>query len=371
MRSTYLEVNLDAIAYNLKQIQEKVGKGITVMPVIKADGYGTGAASLKQILEENKIKIAAVAICEEGIALRKAGFSMDIMVLNQIPQGEVKNAVTNNLTIGVANQAIAELLNKEAEKQNKIVKIHLEIDTGMGRTGLFPEKAVEVATQIQKLEHIQIQGIYTHFSSGDTDKEYTKKQIKLFSQTLENLENAGFSFEFVHASASTGITHFPEAKFNLVRPGIILFGHYPDKLSEKEINLKPCTKLISQITFLKEVPKGTAISYGRRFITKRAKTKIATVAIGYGDGYPRSLSGKGYVKIRGKLAPIVGTICMDSFMVDVTKLPEVEVGDKVYLWDNEDITVEKVAQEAKTITHEILCNINQRVPRKYVKEEKE
>ena len=371
MRTTYLEVNLEAISHNIKEIQNKVGKDVTVMPVIKADGYGTGAIHFKEILEKNAISIVGVAIAEEGILLRKAGFNCEIVILNQIPDNEIEAVVEYDLIPGITLLQTAEKLNEEAEKRGKIVSIHLEIDTGMGRNGVNQEEVEKLLEKIKTLKQIKVDGMYTHFSSADSDPAYTKSQIEKFNQAVETAKRLGINPRYLHTSASSGIAHFPEAYYNLVRPGLALLGYYPDKKAEEKLNLKPSTKLFSSITYVKEVPEGTSISYGRKYITQKEQTKIATVQMGYADGYRRQLSNKGYVLVQGKLAPVVGRVCMDSFMIDVSKIPEVKVGDTVTIWDNETIKLQEVADWCETIDYEILCGISKRVPRKYSKTEGE
>lgn len=318
MRNSFLEVDLSAVSYNIAQIKEFVGKEVEVMPVVKADAYGLGVLSLKKALEENKIKKVAVAIVDEAITLRKNNFKQDIIVLNELLPDEVNEIVKYDLTPGISVYDIAEKINYFAKKEDKIINVHIEVDTGMGRVGLRPEDVLEFVNKVFTLENINIEGIYTHFSSADSDIEFTNNQIEIFNKVLEELKQNGYDFKYKHAAASSGILEFKEAHFNMVRPGLIIYGCYPNDKMKEKINLKQTTRLKTNVVFLKEVPKGTPISYSRNYITKE-KTKIATIPIGYADGIRRCLSNVGRVYINGKYAKIIGNVCMDNFMVNVTR----------------------------------------------------
>lgn len=365
MRNSFLEVDINAISYNIAQIKKLIKKDVELMPVIKADAYGLGVLSLKKCLEENEIKRVAVAIVDEAITLRKNGFNQDIVILNELLLDEAKQIVEYDLTPGISVYEIAEKINFFAKESGKTIKVHIEVDTGMGRVGLKPEDVLEFADKVSKLENIYIEGIYTHFSSADSNIEYTNKQIELFITVLNNLKENGYDFKYQHAAASSGIIEFKNSHFNMVRPGLIIYGYYPSENMREKIELKQTTKLKTNVVFIKEVPKGTGISYSRNYITNK-KTKIATIPIGYADGIRRSLSNIGRVYINGKYANIIGNICMDNFMVDVTEIENIKIGDEVILWDNEHITIEEIAKKCNTINYEILCDISKRIPRKYI-----
>lgn len=357
-RPTVLEINLDNFEYNLNQIKNKLKPETKIMPVIKANAYGTYINKRLDIL--NKFDIVAVAIVDEGEDLRKLGYEKEIFVLNQPDINEIEKIVQNNLTIGLSS---IEFL-KEVKKQNKDLRVHVEIETGMGRTGVALEKVEEFIEEIKNTKNIKVEGIYTHLSSADNDEEYTKKQLKIFSEAVEKITKKINTIKYIHSSASNGIVNYPEGQYNLVRAGMILYGYESGEGIKEKIELKPVAKLKSKITYLKEVEKGTSISYGRRFITKK-KSKIATIPIGYADGLRRCLSNKGEVLINGRKVPIIGSVCMDSFMADVTDLPEVKLGDTVYIWDNEKITLDELAKKCDTINYEIISTISDRVPREF------
>lgn len=245
------------------------------------------------------------------------------------------------------------------------MRVHLEIETGMGRTGIDLNEILNFLEEIQQTNHIKIEGIYTHLSSADIDDAYTKQQLAIFQKAVEKITMREKNIKYIHAAASNGMIHDPESQYNLVRPGMILYGYQSGEGIEGKISLKPVAKLKSKITFLKIVEEGTSISYARTFITQR-KSKIATIPIGYADGLRRNLSNNGEVVIRGQKVPIIGKVCMDSFMADVTELEQVEVGDDVYIWDNDQITLDEIAHRCDTINYEMISTISARVPRIFV-----
>ena len=366
MRNSFLEVNLNNISYNLKQIKQFIGKDVELVPVIKANGYGVGALNLKNVLEENNINYACVAIPDEAIILRNNGFNMNILVLNELLPEETKQIVDYNLTACISDYNVAKSLNEFSKEKNIVSKIHIEIDTGMGRVGLKQKDILNFVRCIKKeFKNLEIEGLFTHFSCADSSIEYTNMQIKIFNNVIKSLKSEGFEFRFYHAGASGGILKFRNAHYNMVRPGIIIYGYLPDENMKNVLNLKPTAKLKSSIVFIKEVEANTSISYGRTYITSKI-TKIATIPIGYADGIRRCMSNKGRVLINNKFAPIIGNVCMDNFMVDVTDIPDVKIGDEVIIWDNENIIIEEIAKNCNTINYEVLCNISNRIPRKYI-----
>lgn len=365
MRGSKLYIDLSAIDYNLKSIKSQLNNNADIMPVIKATGYGTGDIGLKDTLQKNNINIVAVALTEEGVNLRKNNFKMPIVILNQPLEEEIPYIVENKLTPGIALLEFAQKLNKYSNEKNVVTNVHIEIDTGMGRVGIKPKDAVGFIKEIQKLKNINIEGIYTHFSSADSSTDYTNQQISNFEFVLQALKKENIEIKYIHACNSAGIICYPQAHYNLVRPGISIYGYYPNEAMKDKIKLKPSAKLKSKISFIKEVDIGTAISYNRKFITKR-KTVVATVPMGYADGIRRELTNKGKVYINGKITPIIGTVCMDSFMVDVTDVPNVKIGDEVVIFDNINITLEELANDSNTINYEILSGISNRVPREYI-----
>ena len=359
MRPTIMQVNLENFKFNINSIKSYIGNNVKIMPVIKANAYGTFINTRPDII--NMFDIVSVAISGEGEKIRKNGFKKEIFVLNQPDIDEIDTIIENDLIIGISENSFVESLGNKKSK----VKVHIEIDTGMSRTGINPNEIEEYIENIQKFNNIEIQGIYTHLSSADIDVKYTKNQLKSFEKAVKIAKEKITNLKYIHAAASNGIVNFKEAHYNLVRPGIIMYGYESGKGVLDKINLKPVTKLKSKITFLKNVEKGISIGYSRSFITPK-KMKIATIPIGYADGLRRELSNKGEVLINGKKAPIIGKVCMDSFMADVTEVDNPQIGDDVWIWDNENILLEDVAKKCGTINYEIMSEISGRVIREFV-----
>lgn len=356
-RPTFMEISLDNFYYNINQIKAKLKPNVKIMPVIKGNAYGTYINHRLDVI--NHFDIVAVATVDEGVFLRNLGYEKEIFVLNQPFETEIDKIIKYNIVVGISSNHFAQSLGEY--KQN--IKVHLEIGTGMGRTGINPNRVEEYLNALPK--NIQIEGVYTHFSSADTDDEYSKKQLASFNVAISKVKSIIGEIKYIHASASNAILNYPEAHFNLVRPGIIMYGYAGAEDTLQKIDLKPVAKLKSTISFLKEVKEGTSIGYNRSYVTTK-QTKVATVPIGYADGYRRTFSNGWQVLINGKKVPIIGKVCMDSCMVDVTELPDVKLGDEVIIWDNENIKVEDLAEKCQTINHEILCMITDRVPRKFI-----
>lgn len=265
------------------------------------------------------------------------------------------------LLFGVSSDNFIEELGKTERK----VKVHIEIGSGMGRTGIHPKRIDEYIENVKLYNNIIIDGIYTHLSAADIDEEYTRKQLNSFDYAVEEARKKVDTIRYIHSQASTGVLNFNEKKYNLVRPGIIIYGFYPDESFKDKIDLKPViTKFTSKVTFLKNVPQGFSIGYGRSYITEK-ETKVATIPVGYEDGFRRCLSNNWDVCINGKRVPIIGSVCMDSFMADVTDI-DIEVGDEVIIFDNDNIKLEEYAKANNTINYEVICAISDRVPRKFI-----
>ena len=355
-RPVFLEINLKDFEYNINQIQNYIGKNVEIMPVIKANGYGTYINKRRELL--NKFNIVAVATVDEGVELRNLGYEKEIFVLNQPFESEIEKIIKYSIIVGISSHDFALKLGKT----NENVIVHIEIGTGMGRTGIHPYKVEEYIKSLPS--NVKVEGIYTHFSSADIDEEYTKKQLKSFNIAVNKAKEILGELKYIHSAASNAILNYPESHFNLVRPGIIIYGYPASDNTLDKINLKPIAKLKAKISYLKEVEENTSIGYARSFITIR-KTKVATIPIGYADGFRRDFSNGWEVLINGKKVPIIGKICMDSFMADVTDLENVKIGDEVIIWDNENIYLEDLAKKCYTINYEILSTISERVPRKF------
>ena len=357
-RPTVMEIDLNNLLNNINEIKKKVGSGVRLMPVIKANGYGTYINYRLDII--NMFDIVAVATVDEGVNIRNIGYEKEIFVLNQPYKDEISKIIKYNLVVGISSYDFV----NELSKVDREVIVHVEIGTGMGRTGVHPYKIEKFLLHLPK--NIKVEGIYTHFSSADIDFEYTEKQLESFKIAIDKAKKILGNIKYIHAAASNAILNFADSYFNLVRPGIILYGYKSSDDTYDKIDIKPIAKLKSKVTFLKIVEKNTSIGYGRSYITSK-KTKVATVPIGYADGFRRDYSNGWNVLINGKKASIIGKICMDSFMVDVSDIKDIKLGDEVIIWDNEYITLDDLADKCNTINYEILCMISSRVPRVFIK----
>jgi alanine racemase len=366
-RPTVGEVDLRALEFNYRQIQKRIPGGVKVLAVVKADAYGHGAIPVSLKLEKLGVDYLGVAIPEEGAELRKGGVNAPILVLGGIFGGEVDQIFRFRLTPVIFRRDSLKLLSREAEKRRRKVKVHLKVDTGMGRLGVPLNLWTDFLKEVKRSPKIETEGILSHFSMTDEEKGFTQNQWKAFQQAVAIAQEMGISCQYLHMASSAMLAAFPAYSASLVRPGIMLYGSYPSPAFQTVIPLKPVMTLKTCIHFMKSVPPGTRISYGGTFATQR-ESLIATLPIGYADGYSRHLSNHGEVLIRGKRAPIVGKVCMDFVMVDVTDIPRVSVGDEVILMGKQgrgQITAEEIAEKINSISYEVLCAIGKRVPRIY------
>ena len=369
----YAKINLDAIAYNMEQMKQRVDGNTQIMAVIKTDGYGHGAVQVAQMIEKYPyIWGFAVATLDEAVILRTEGITKPILVLGCIFPDQYMAMLDYDIRMNVYTEEMAKEISQMARREGKTAYMHIKLDTGMARLGFSTTiESVEAIERISHLSNIKMEGVFTHFAKADeADKTFTNKQIADFRYMLDRLEERKVSFEYEHCSNSAAIIDVEDARFNLVRAGISTYGLYPsDEVNKESVHLKPALALKSHVAYVKEIESGTPVSYGGTFVSDK-KMKIATIPVGYGDGYPRSLSGKGYVLIRGKQAPILGRICMDQFMVDVTDIEGVSFGDKVTLIGrdgNESISVEMLSELSGRFNYEFICDLGKRIPRVYVK----
>ncbi|MFH1478711.1 MAG: alanine racemase [Candidatus Omnitrophota bacterium] len=366
-RPTIAEIDIGAIRHNLGQVKKIVAEDVSILGVVKADAYGHGMREVSLELVRNGVSYLGVASIDEARELRNIGIKKDIIVLGAVLPEDIEGVLRFNVIQTISGLSIAKLLSRQAKKKNKKAKVHIKIDTGMGRLGLWHKEALAIIKKIYLLDNIVVDGIFTHFPSAEDDIAFTKKQIDSFNSLIKELESCGIYIPFRHTSNSMALVNFKESHMNMVRPGLIMYGLYPKDGLRNILKLRQALTLKTKIVCLKEVEKGRSISYGRTHITKRP-TKIATLPIGYGDGYSRHLSNKGEVLIRGKRSPIVGRVCMDMIMCDVGHIKGVKVGDEVVLIGRQGkdiIRAEDLAHLSRTISYEVVCNIGRRVPRVY------
>ena len=335
------------------------------MAVVKADGYGHGAVEISLSALKSGANSLGVAVPEEGEQLRKAGIVVPITVLGLIQPEEAYKVADFSLEQTVCSLEVAEALNQIAIHTGTQINVHIKVDTGMGRVGVQPQDAVAFAQKIGRFKNLNLKGIFSHFSCADElDKTFAKKQVKSFNQLVQEIEATGIKIPQKHMANSAAILDLPESYFDLVRPGIMIYGLYPSNEVSHSIELKPAMTFMTKVAFVKWVPAHSPISYGQTFTTQK-DTLVATLPVGYADGYSRLLSGRGEVLIKGHRAPLIGRVCMDMCMIDVSTIENVQPGDEVILF-GEGLHVDEVAEKIGTINYEVVCAVGKRVPRIYI-----
>ncbi len=386
-RRTWVEVNLDALKHNYHEIESRLAEGSSIMAVVKADAYGHGVENTVREFSACGCRWFAVSNLEEALQVRSINADCSILILGYTPPKYAQTLAKKNISQAVFDREYAEKLSQAAQKDGVQVKIHIKVDTGMSRLGfLFHDSAenvdsVEEIERACKLSSLYPEGIFTHFASADEEegRDFTEHQYKLFMTAIDMLGEKGIEFPLRHCCNSAATVLYPEMHLDLVRPGIILYGLMPSSflrgaapssLLQGKIELKPALKMKTVVSMVKTIPAGTAVSYGRTYQSEK-DMKIATVPIGYADGYPRVLSGKAELRIGDRLVPVIGRICMDQCMLDVTGVENIGEGISVTVFDsdpNSPLSVDALAKKAATINYELICGINKRVPRVYTRQ---
>jgi len=366
-RPTVAAVDLDALAHNYGEVTRRIG-GRKVLAMVKAQAYGHGAVAVAKRLSALGVSMFGVALVEEGIELRNAGISQPVLVMSPVFADQAEAVIEARLTPVVFNASVVRALSAAAVKAGVSQAVHVKVDTGMGRLGLTPEDAAVFVPEIAGLPAIVVEGAMTHFADADLrDKQFAATQMERFEKFLKIVEDRGVQVPLRHAANSAAVLEYDRALFTMVRPGIMLYGCNPLE-SGGDAGLRPVLSLRTKIAFLKKMPKGTPVSYGRTFVTQR-ESFIAVIPAGYADGIDRGLSNRGEALVRGRRVPIAGRVCMDMTMLDVTDVPGAAEGDDVVLIGSqgqERITADEVAAKIDTISYEVLCGISSRVPRIYV-----
>ncbi|VIC94729.1 alanine racemase [Clostridioides difficile] len=364
---TWAEINLDNLRFNLNNIKNLLEEDIKICGVIKADAYGHGAVEVAKLLEKEKVDYLAVARTAEGIELRQNGITLPILNLGYNPEEAFEDSIKNKITMTVYSLETAQKINEIAKSLGEKACVHVKIDSGMTRIGFQPnEESVQEIIELNKLEYIDLEGMFTHFATADeVSKEYTYKQANNYKFMSDKLDEAGVKIAIKHVSNSAAIMDCPDLRLNMVRAGIILYGHYPsDDVFKDRLELRPAMKLKSKIGHIKQVEPGVGISYGLKYTTTDKET-IATVPIGYADGFTR-IQKNPKVLIKGEVFDVVGRICMDQIMVRIDKDIDIKVGDEVILFGEGEVTAERIAKDLGTINYEVLCMISRRVDRVYM-----
>ncbi|HEX9023217.1 MAG TPA: alanine racemase [Geobacteraceae bacterium] len=373
-RPTIAEIDLAALRHNFSQIKKVIPAGCGILAVVKADAYGHGFMDIALELDELGVNAFGVAFLAEGIQLRKSGIDRPVLVLGGLYPGQEKKCIGFNLSTTIFSPEQARLLNYVAGKLYRKARVHVKIDTGMGRLGISHRDAGEFFNKLKGMKNIELEGIASHFAAADEldaeSSDYTERQAAIFAKVLTQAREEGLSPQYVHIANSAAAFSRKLPFCNLVRPGIALYGALPSRDFEGKIDLRPVMRLKSKVAMLKWIEPGTSVSYARRY-TAQEKTMVASVPVGYADGYSRALTNRGEAIVRGKRARVIGTVCMDWIMLDVSDVPGVAVGDDVTLLgcDREGncIHAEELAEKSGTIPYEIFCGISKRVPRVYIK----
>ena len=365
----YAEVDLAAIGHNIAGVRKNVGRDVKICAVIKADAYGHGAVAVGRYLE-NAVEYFAVATVDEAIELREAGIRLPIIILSYVSPSRYDEVVKYDVTQTVYSLETAELLAKAAQAQGKTAKAHVALDTGMSRIGfMINEQSADDIQKISLLPHLELEGMFTHFSCADMyDKAYSKMQMENYDRMCDMLDERKVVIPIKHICNSAGIMEFDSHRFQMVRSGIITYGLYPsEEVDKKALDLRPAMSFRSHVVNVHTVPAGVGVSYGATFVTKEP-TRIATVSVGYADGYPRALSNKGRVLIHGQFAPVLGRVCMDQIMVDISHIDNVQIADVVTLFGRDGdnfIPVEEPADMSASFNYEFVCSLSRRVTRVY------
>ncbi|MGG0185623.1 alanine racemase [Bacillus rhizoplanae] len=369
-RNTIVEINLDAVKHNVREFKKRVNdENIAMMAAVKANGYGHGAIEIAKAAIESGVSHFAVAFIDEGIELREAGITAPILILGYTPEEAVADAIEYDIMVTVYRTEDLINIDRIAERVQKKARIQIKIDTGMSRIGLQEEEVVPFLQKLKEMKHVKVEGMFTHYSTADeVDKTYTLMQKDLFEKAINTAKGMGIHLPLIHSSNSAGTMELDNEFQNMVRVGIGVYGMYPSKeVDHKAVSLQSILTLKSKVAHVKHAKKGRGVSYGNTYVATGDEL-IATIPIGYADGFSRQLSSKGYALINGVRVPIIGRVCMDQLMLDVTKAMPVHVGDEVVFYGkqgNEEITVEEIADTLGTINYEVTCMLDRRIPRVY------
>ena len=366
------EINLSNLIHNLSQVRSCLAPGCRILAVVKANAYGHGIVEISRELEHAGVNMLGVAHVEEGICLRKSGINIDILIMAGISEDYASDIIKWRLTPVVFTVPFAMALSKAAIAADVILPVHIKVDTGMRRIGVAPEMALKFVENVSHIKCLQIEGLMTHFAEADLqNRDFVREQLESFNSVYRIIQEKGLTIPLRHTANSAAVIDMRDSHIDMVRPGIMLYGYSPSPFLSSRVGLRPVMTLKTKIVHLKSVPPKTGVSYARTFTTIR-ETLVATIAIGYADGYSRALSNVGQVIIRGRRAPVIGRVCMDMTMIDVTDIPGVQTGDEVIIIGGEGesrITADDIAGWAGTISYEVLCGIGERVERVYVSNE--
>jgi alanine racemase len=366
---SWVEVDLDALVLNIERVRDLVPDGVRILLVVKADAYGHGAVRISQQAADCGVDMLGVATLDEGRELRGAGIELPILILSPVLREELDEVLENNIAVSASSVEFARAASAEAARRGTICRMHVEVDTGMGRAGLPLASAASAIREMSSMEGLELEGIFTHFPASDVDSDFTGDQIDSFMRILDELSDVGITFDYVHTANSAAIINFPTAHFNMIRPGLLVYGHSPSLTLQDRVDVRPVMSFKSRILLVREASAGSSVSYGRTYIAPSDMT-IGVIAAGYGHGMSHRLSNRGEVLFRGARVPIVGRVTMDMTMIDLSGFDDPASGEEVVIFGRqgeEDISVDDLAEWDGSLNYEVLCRISKRVVRIYMK----
>ena len=366
---SWVEVDLDALEWNIGRVRDLVPDGVRILLVVKADAYGHGAVRISQQARDCGVDMLGVATLDEGKELRSAGIELPILILSPVLREELDEVLENGLAVSASSVEFATAASAEAVRRGTICRMHVEVDTGMGRAGLPMDSAVDEINRMAAMDGLELEGIFTHFPASDVDSDYTGEQIGSFKAILDELSDAGITFDYVHTANSAAIVNFPASHFNMIRPGLLVYGHSPSLTLKDKVDVRPVLSFKSRILLVREIPAGSSVSYGRTFIAPSDMT-IGVIAAGYGHGMSHRVSNRGKVLFRGASVHIVGRVTMDMTMIDLTGFDDPASGEEVVIFGRQgemELSVDDVAGWDGSLNYEVLCRISKRVVRIYMK----
>lgn len=363
----WVEIDLDAVKHNVDCVRRMVPAGVRMLLVVKADAYGHGSVRISRFAVDCGVDMLGVATLDEGTELRKAGIKLPILVLSPVLPQEIEGCLENDLAVTASSYEFVEAASRIGARRAQSCAIHVEIDTGMGRAGIAQARAVEAIRAMSALPGISLDGVFTHFPASDSDVDFTKDQIRAFTDIVDELGRGGLSFKYVHCANSAAVINFPSSHFNLIRPGLLVYGHAPSIILKDAIDIVPVMSFKARLVLVREMPAGASISYGRTFIASEPIT-MGVVPVGYGHGLSHRLSNRGMFLFRGKRVPVIGRVTMDMTMLDLTGFAGAGVGEEIVIFGRQGgarITADDIARWDETLNYEVLCRISKRVPRVY------
>ena len=364
----WVEIDLDALKWNIDRIRSLIAPGCRILLVVKADAYGHGAVRISRFAEECGVHMFGVATLDEGKELREAGITLPILILSPVLEQELNEVLDNDLAVAVSTCEFAEAASLAARRKGKSCPAHIEVDTGMGRAGLPLQHAVQRIKQIASLEGLRLEGLFTHFPASDMDFDFTRDQISAFTDIVESLQRSNITFRYVHCANSAAVLNFPSSHFNMIRPGLVVYGHTSSISLRDKLDVVPVMSFKTKLILVRDMPTGASISYGRTYVAEEPFT-MGIIPVGYGHGLSHRLSNTGKVLFRGVRVPITGRVTMDMTMIDLSGFPDARVGEEVVLFGRQgdaEISVDEIAQWDGTLNYEVFCRISKRVVRMYL-----